>query len=69
MSQNVLLTSEVQPPQRSRHRRLAERGLTTVEYAMVVLAAAAFGGVMAAVLSSGQVRELLTAIIEKALGV
>ncbi|MCC5785037.1 DUF4244 domain-containing protein [Kocuria rosea] len=36
---------------------------------MVVLAAAAFGGVMAAVLSSGQVRELLTAIIEKALGV
>jgi hypothetical protein len=44
-------------------------GATTVEYAMVVLAAAAFGGVMAAVLSSGQVRELLTAIIEKALGV
>ncbi|MFI7584908.1 DUF4244 domain-containing protein [Kocuria sp. M1N1S27] len=44
-------------------------GATTVEYAMVVLAAAAFGGVMAAVLSSGQVRELLTAIIEKALSV
>lgn len=47
----------------------ADLGATTVEYAMVVLAAAAFGGVMAAVLSSGQVRELLTAIIEKALGV
>ncbi|GAB2618974.1 hypothetical protein GCM10009696_25570 [Kocuria himachalensis] len=46
----------------------ADLGATTVEYAMVVLAAAAFGGVMAAVLSSGQVRELLTAIIEKALG-
>ena len=36
---------------------------------MVVLAAAAFGGVMAAVISSDQVRQLLTAIIEKALGV
>ena len=42
-------------------------GATTVEYAMVVLAAAAFGGVMAAVLSSGQVRELLTAIITRSL--
>ncbi|ALU40790.1 hypothetical protein AS188_14730 [Kocuria flava] len=44
-------------------------GASTVEYAMVVLAAAAFGGVMAAVLASGQVRELLTALITKALGV
>lgn len=44
-------------------------GATTVEYAMVVLAAAAFGGVMAAVLSSGQVRELLTAIITRSLAV
>lgn len=44
-------------------------GATTVEYAMVVLAAAAFGGVMAAVLSSGQVRELLTALITSALSV
>ncbi len=47
----------------------ADLGATTVEYAMVVLAAAAFGGVMAAVLSSGQVRELLAAIVERALGV
>lgn len=44
-------------------------GASTVEYAMVVLAAAAFGGVMAAVLASDQVRELLTAIISRALGV
>ncbi|HST72220.1 DUF4244 domain-containing protein [Streptomyces sp.] len=47
----------------------ADLGASTVEYAMVVLAAAAFGGVMAAVLASGQVRELLTAIITKALNV
>lgn len=47
----------------------ADLGATTVEYAVVVLAAAAFGGVMAAVLASGQVRKLLMAIIEKALGI
>ncbi|MGQ1796439.1 DUF4244 domain-containing protein [Kocuria oceani] len=57
------------PPRPLRRLEKADLGATTVEYAMVVLAAAAFGGVMAAVLSSGQVRELLTAIIEKALGV
>ncbi|MGX5356927.1 DUF4244 domain-containing protein [Kocuria sp. KH4] len=57
------------PPRPLRRAEEADLGATTVEYAMVVLAAAAFGGVMAAVLSSGQVRELLTAIIEKALGV
>lgn len=47
----------------------ADLGATTVEYAVVVLAAAAFGGVMAAVISSDQVRQLLTAIIERALGI
>ncbi|GEO94850.1 DUF4244 domain-containing protein [Kocuria turfanensis] len=57
------------PPRPLRRAEDADLGATTVEYAMVVLAAAAFGGVMAAVLSSGQVRELLTAIVEKALGV
>ena len=57
------------PPRPPARTGDADLGATTVEYAMVVLAAAAFGGVMAAVLSSGQVRELLTAIIEKALGV
>jgi len=45
----------------------ADLGATTVEYAIVVLAAAAFGGVMAAVLASGQVQELLMGLITKAL--
>lgn len=57
-------TTKVRPMPRPAEPDL---GATTVEYAMVVLAAAAFGGVMAAVLSSGQVRELLTAIITRSL--
>ncbi|NHU84633.1 DUF4244 domain-containing protein [Kocuria sp. JC486] len=44
-------------------------GASTVEYAIVLLAAAAFGGVMAAVIASDTVSELLMAIINKALGI
>lgn len=44
-------------------------GASTVEYAIVLLAAAAFGGVMAAVIASDAVSELLMAIINKALGI
>lgn len=42
-------------------------GASTAEYAVIVLAAAAFGGVMAAVLSSDSVSGLLLGIIQKAL--
>ena len=44
-------------------------GASTAEYAVIVLAAAAFGGVMAAVLSSDSVSGMLMKIIEKALSV
>ncbi|MDO4253860.1 MAG: DUF4244 domain-containing protein [Kocuria sp.] len=44
-------------------------GASTVEYAIVLLAAAAFGGVMAAVIASDSVSELLMGIINKALGI
>ncbi|KAA9395309.1 DUF4244 domain-containing protein [Kocuria coralli] len=44
-------------------------GASTVEYAIVLLAAAAFGGVMAAVIASDAVSELLMGIISKALGI
>ena len=42
-------------------------GASTAEYAVIVLAAAAFGGVMAAVLSSDSVSGMLLGIIQKAL--
>lgn len=44
-------------------------GASTAEYAVIVLAAAAFGGVMAAVLSSDSVSGMLLGIIQKALSV
>ena len=40
-----------------------------VEYAIILLAAAAFGGVMAAVLASDAVSDLLLKIVEKALAI
>lgn len=42
-------------------------GASTAEYAVIVLAAAAFGGVMAAVLSSDSVSGMLLGMIQKAL--
>ena len=44
-------------------------GASTAEYAVIVLAAAAFGGVMAAVLSSDSVSGMLLGIIQKALAI
>lgn len=53
-------------------RRLADLatkdcGLVTAEYAMVALTAAAFGGILFAIVSSGTVRAALTALIQRAL--
>lgn len=46
-----------------------EAGLATAEYAIATVAAAGFAGLLFAVLSSGEVRELLTSIIRSALSV
>ncbi|MDO5726823.1 MAG: DUF4244 domain-containing protein [Bowdeniella nasicola] len=45
----------------------SERGSATAEYAIAALAAAAFAGVLIAVVTSPEIRKLLTAIITKAL--
>ena len=44
-----------------------EAGMATAEYAIATLAAVAFAGLLVAVLSSGDVRELLLALIRGAL--
>ena len=50
-------------------RQLAasERGSATAEYAIAALAAAAFAALLIAVVSSPEIRRLLTGIITKAL--
>jgi hypothetical protein len=42
-------------------------GMSTIEYAIGTLAAAAFAGILLKVLTSGNVQSALTAIIDKAL--
>ncbi|MFB9377551.1 DUF4244 domain-containing protein [Kineococcus gynurae] len=44
-----------------------DAGMATAEYAMVLLAAAGFAGLLAALLTSGEVRGLLTGIVRSAL--
>lgn len=46
-----------------------ESGAATAEYAIVLIAATAFAGVLLAVLKSGAVRDLLTGLVKKALSV
>ncbi|NMN00576.1 hypothetical protein G1C96_1155 [Bifidobacterium sp. DSM 109958] len=45
-----------------------ERGAATVEYALVIVAAAAFAGVLLVVIKSGFAKTLLTDLIKNALG-
>ena len=44
-----------------------ERGAVTAEYALVILAAVAFAGVLIAIMRSGEVRSLLTQLVQNAL--
>ncbi|MFI2488348.1 DUF4244 domain-containing protein [Promicromonospora kroppenstedtii] len=45
----------------------SESGLATAEYAIATLAAAAFAGVLMAVLKGGDVKGMLTSLIQSAL--
>lgn len=49
-------------------RSRAERGMTTAEYAVGTVAAVGFAGLLVALLSSDEVRELLMNIVRSALG-
>lgn len=44
-----------------------DAGMATAEYAIATLAACGFAGLLVAVLSSGQVRGMLMAVVERAL--
>ncbi|WNM24836.1 DUF4244 domain-containing protein [Demequina capsici] len=48
--------------------RWSDRGMATVEYAMVTVAAAAFAGVLAVLIRSDEVRGLLAGVIQGAFG-
>jgi hypothetical protein len=48
-------------------RMCGDRGMSTAEYAVGTIAAAAFAGLLFKILTSSQVKSLLLQIIEKAL--
>jgi Flp pilus assembly pilin Flp len=52
---------------RLRHRLQDDRGSATAEYAVVILAAVAFAGVLVAVMRSGEVQGILTELVRGAL--
>lgn len=51
---------------RARHHG-RDAGMATAEYAIATLAACGFAGLLVAVLSSGEVRGMLVAIVQRAL--
>lgn len=65
----ALEPSGIVEPGRELSAQDPDLGASTVEYAIILLAAAAFGGVMAAVLASDAVSDLLLKIVEKALAI
>ncbi|HLS03497.1 MAG TPA: DUF4244 domain-containing protein [Actinomycetales bacterium] len=50
-----------------RLKKFNDKGMATAEYAIVMLAAAAFAGLLLLVLRSETVREMLTNIVQQAL--
>ncbi|MFD6093726.1 MULTISPECIES: DUF4244 domain-containing protein [Oerskovia] len=46
-----------------------ESGLATAEYAVATIAAVGFAGLLIAILKSGEVREMLLGIIQRALSI
>ncbi|RMI02063.1 DUF4244 domain-containing protein, partial [Cellulomonas sp. NEAU-YY56] len=46
-----------------------DAGLATAEYAIVMIAAVGFAGLLVIILSSGEVREALTSLVRSALSV
>lgn len=78
-SQELTVTPQPEPPKkRGLQRMLAKRkqwmeihresGMATAEYAIAMIAAAGFAGLLIVILKSGPVRELLTSIVQTALG-
>jgi hypothetical protein len=49
--------------------REAERGLATAEYAIATLAAAGFAGALLAILKGGDVKAMLTSLVQSALSI
>jgi Flp pilus assembly pilin Flp len=50
-----------------RRRLRGDEGAATAEYAIVIMAAVAFAGLLVVIMQSGEVREILTNLVRDAL--
>ncbi|MFD2026926.1 DUF4244 domain-containing protein [Promicromonospora aerolata] len=57
------------PSQAEVDERESERGLATAEYAIATLAAAGFAGALLAILKGGDVKAMLTSLVQSALSI
>lgn len=53
---------------RSRELLADERGAVTAEYAIIIMAAVAFAGLLVAIMQSAEVRGMLLDLVQNALG-
>jgi len=60
---------EPEEPRAEVDGRESERGLATAEYAIATLGAAAFAGALMAILKGGDVKAMLTSLIQSALSI
>ncbi|MFD2797731.1 DUF4244 domain-containing protein [Promicromonospora vindobonensis] len=56
-------------PQAEVDERESEKGLATAEYAIATLAAAGFAGALLAILKGGDVKAMLTSLVQSALSI
>lgn len=61
------MTDTTTRPHPVRRRFRDDQGSATAEYAVVILAAVAFAGVLVAVMRSGEVQQILTDLVRGAL--
>lgn len=62
------LTTRERVARRLRRFAEEERGAVTAEYAIVILAAVAFAGLLVAIMQSAEIRGMLVELVENALG-
>lgn len=57
------------PGERKGNRMRDERGAATAEYAITIMAAVGFAGVLVVILRSGEVQAMLTGLVSSALSI
>lgn len=63
-----MLEAPVPPASARRLVPAGDRGAVTAEYAIVIMAAVAFAGLLVAIMRSSEIRQMLVDLVQSALG-